>query len=183
MKRTLIILAICLGFGLRAVAQQNPDDAAATKEDIQRYLEVTHSRQMMGQMVEAMMKPMHQMVHEQFEKDKDKLPADFETRMTKMMDDTMRSFPWDDMIQSMIPVYQKHLTKGDVNAMAAFYSTPTGQKLLKEMPQIMAEAMQTMMPMLRRHMEAMQERMQQEIAAMMKETGPASKPATKPTNN
>ena len=100
-----------------------------------------------------------------------------------MIDDSLKSFPWDDILQSMIPVYQKHLTKGDVNAMVAFYSTLTGQKILKEMPQIMGEAMQTMMPMLRTHMEAMQERMQQEIAAMMKETSPASKPAAKPSSN
>ena len=30
------------------------------------------------QMVAAMSKPLHQMVHEQFLKDKDKLPSDFE---------------------------------------------------------------------------------------------------------
>ena len=81
MKRTLIALAICLMCGLGLVARQNPNDAAATKEDIEKYLEVTHSRQMIGQMMDAMLRPMHQMIHEQFQKDKDKLPADFEPRM------------------------------------------------------------------------------------------------------
>jgi hypothetical protein len=183
MKRYLTLFAVCLVLGFATVAQQDPSEAPATKEDIQKYLEVTHSRQMMAQMVDAMLKPMHQMIHEQFEKDKSKLPADFESRMTKMMDDSIKSFPWDEMLDSMIPVYQKHLTRGDVNAMVAFYSTPTGQKLLREMPQIMAEAMQNMMPMMRRQMEAMQQRMQEEVTAMIKDYDSSLKSNQKPSHN
>lgn len=183
MKRYLTVIAICLLFSLAAVAQQNASDAPATKEDIQKYLEVTHARETMGLMVDAMAKPMHQMFHEQFLKDKDKLPPDFEARVTKMMDESLRSFPWNEMLEAMIPVYQKHLTKGDVAAMTAFYSTPTGQKLVKEMPQIVAEAMQSSMPLLQMHMAAMQERMQQEVIAMMKENDKASKSNAKPSNN
>ncbi len=114
MKRFLLTLAICLAFVKAGAAQQSAADAPATKEDVQKYLGVVHSREMMAQMVEAMSKPMHQMVHQQYMKDKDKLPADFEARMNKMMDDTMKAFPWDEMLQSMVPVYQKHFTKGDV---------------------------------------------------------------------
>ena len=183
MKRYFTLFAFCLVFSFATAAQQNPNDVPATKEDIQKYLDVTHSRQMMAQMVDAMLKPMHQMIHDQFEKDKDKLPADFESRMTKMMDDSIKSFPWDEMIDSMIPVYQKHLTRGDVNAMVEFYSTPTGQKLLREMPQIMAEAMQNMMPMMRRQMEAMQQRMQEEVTAMIKDYDSSSKSNQKPNRN
>jgi hypothetical protein len=182
MKRSLIAISICLLFSLASFAQQNASDSPATKEDIEKYLEVTHSREMMGQIVDAMLKPMHQMIHEQFEKDKDKLPADFETRMNKMLDDSMKTFPWNEMLDSMVPVYQKHLTKGDVATMVAFYSTTTGQKLLKEMPQMMAEAMQSWMPMMRRHMEAMRERVQQETAEMLKDSHP-SKADKKPVSN
>jgi len=133
---------------------------------------------MMTQMVDAMVKPMHQVIHGQFMKDKDKLPADFEARMNKMMDDSMKSFPWDEMMQAMVPVYQKHFTKGDIDAIVAFYSAPTGQKMLKEMPAMMSEAMQSMMPIIRKQMDAMTERMQQEVAQML--NGPKAKPAEKP---
>ena len=183
MKRILTLIVLCLLLCLGSAAQQNPGDAPATREDVEKILEVTHSREMMAQTVDAMLKPMHQMIHEQFLKDKNKLPADFETRMNRMMDDFMKTFPWNDMLDSMIPVYQKHLTKADVNTMVAFYSTATGQKLLKEMPQMMAEAMQSWMPMLQKHMEAMQERVQQEIAQMLKDSQPASKADKKPVSN
>jgi hypothetical protein len=103
-------------------------------------------------------------------KDKDKLPADFEVRMNKMMDEMFKSFPWDEMLDAMVPVYQKHFTKGDVDALVAFYSTATGQKLIKEMPAITAEAMQEMMPLMRKSMDQMTRRMQEEIAAMVRES-------------
>jgi hypothetical protein len=177
MKRIFLALIAYLAFAMSGVAQQSSADAPATKEDVQKYLDVMHSREMIAQMMDAMSKPMHQMMHEQYMKDKDKLPADFEARMNKMMDDMMKGFPWDEILQSMVPVYQKHLTKGEIDAIVAFYSAPAGQKLLREMPAMMAEAMQTMMPLLHKHMEAMTERMQVEVAQMLKESG--AKPGEK----
>lgn len=174
MKRILLAAALCLCTAALGSAQQTASDAPASKEDVQKYLEVMHSREMMAQIVDAMSKPMHQMIHEQFLKDKDKLPPDFETRMNKMMNDTLKSFPWDEMLESMVPVYQKHFTKGDLGALTAFYSTPTGQKVLKELPAITAEATQSMMPLLQKHLEAMQERMQQEVAQMIKDSSSAT---------
>jgi len=183
MKRILVAAAVILAMCGYVGAQQNPADAPTTKEEIQKYLLVMHSREMMTKMVDAMSKPMHQMMHEQYLKDKDKLPADFEARMNKMMDDMMKSFPWDEMLDAMVPVYQKHLTKGDVDALVAFYSTPTGQKLIKEMPQIAAEAMQEMMPLMRKSMDRMTQRMQEEIAAMVKDSESRSGKTGAQTNN
>jgi hypothetical protein len=57
----------------------------------------------------------------------------------------------DEIMDAMVPVYQKHLTKGDIDNLVAFYSTPTGAKLLREMPTIMAEAMQDMMPIMTKY--------------------------------
>lgn len=183
-----ILLAAALGFctpllGFAQQTTQTASDAPATKEDIQKYLDVTHSREMMAKMADAMSAPMHKMLHEQYLKGKDKLPPDFEERTAKMMDDWMKSFPWDEMLDSMVPVYQKHFTKGDVNALIAFYSTPTGQKLLRDMPAIMQEAMERMMPLIQKQMDAMNARMQQEVAQMMKDYKPAQKPKSEEIKN
>lgn len=138
-----------------------------------------HLHDMMLQMIDAMAKPMHQMVHDQCVKDKDKLPDDFEAQMNKMMDDMLKDMPWDEMIQAMAPAYQKHMTKGDLDAIVAFYSSPTGQKLLREMPAITAESMQTMMPIMERYMEKVQGRIQDETVAMLKKAEKAPAPSTK----
>ena len=186
MRRILLIALLGLCTPLLGFARQTPQnvsDAPATKEDIQKYLDVMHSREMMGKMVDAMSAPIHKMFHEQFLKDKDKLPPDFEERTTKMFDDSMKSFPWGEILDSMVPVYQKHLTKGDVNALIAFYSSPTGQKLLRDMPAIMQEAMENMMPLMQKHLDAMKERMQQEVAQMMKDYKPGPKPKSEEIKN
>ena len=176
MKRYLSIAVLCICTPLVGFAQPTGSDEPATKEDIRKYLEVMHSREMMANVVDAMTKPMHKMFHDQFLKDKDKLPPDFEERMTRMTDDMLKSFPWDQMLDSMVPVYQKHLTKGDVNALIAFYGSPTGQKILRDMPAIMQEAMESMMPLMQKQMEAMQTRIQQEVAQMLKEYKASPRP-------
>jgi hypothetical protein len=177
MKHFMIVMAACLALASAGAAQQTAADAPATKEDVQKYLEVMHSREMMTKMMEAMSKPIHQMMHEQYLKDKDKLPSDFEERMTKKFDDYMNSLPLEEMLQAMVPAYQKHLTKGDIEGLVAFYSSSTGQKLIKELPAITAEAMQAVMPIVRQKIDAMSQRMQQEVAQIVKDS--KSKPAEK----
>jgi hypothetical protein len=182
MKRFWLTMAACVALGPLGAAQQSAADVPATKEDVQKYLEVMHSREMMTKMMDAMSKPMHQMMHEQYLKDKDKLPADFEERMKKVMDDYMKNLPIEAMLQAMIPAYQKHLTKGDIDGLVAFYSSPTGQKVIQELPAITAEAMQSMMPLMRKQMDVMTERVQEQVAQMKKQSGvkPAAKSQASP---
>jgi uncharacterized protein len=168
-KRLLIVVTLTLAFTAGAFAQL-ADDTPATKEDVQRYFQVMRVHDMMNQMIDAMAKPMHQMVHDMYTKDQDKLPPDFEERMNKMMDGMFRDIPWDQMIDAMVPAYQKHLTKGDLDAVIAFYSTPAGQKLRKEMPAMTAESMQAMMPIMEDYMQKVQGRIQEQATAMLKES-------------
>jgi hypothetical protein len=119
-------------------------------------------------MADAMLQPMHQMIHQQYLKDKDGLPADYEDRETKKVDEMLRQMPWDDMMQAMIPVYQKHFTKKNVNDLIAFYSTPTGQKLLRDMPAIMSESMQSAMPIIQNYVKKVQDEVEQETAQLRK---------------
>jgi hypothetical protein len=119
---------------------------------------------------------MHQMAQEQCAKDKDKLPADCEARMNKFMDDAMKQVPFDEIMQATEPAYQKHFTKGDMDALIAFYSAPVGQKVLQQMPAIMAEAMESMMPIMRRSIDRMTQNVQQQLAQMQKASPKAAEP-------
>jgi hypothetical protein len=141
-----------------------------------------HSHDMMLKMMEAMSKPMHQSTHEQCEKNKDRLPVDCEARINKIFDNMMKEMPFDEMMQAMVPAFQKHFTKGDMDALIAFYSAPTGQKVLKELPAVMAEGMQAMTPIMRKSIDKITDRAQQEIADMMKDAPKKERdvaPATK----
>jgi hypothetical protein len=46
------------------------------------------------------------------------------------------------MLEATIPVYQHHLTKADLQAMVAFYTSPVGQKILHEQPAMVQESME-----------------------------------------
>ena len=169
MNRFLVAAILCAGFSSNGLAQ-TVADAPATKEDVERYFQATHSHDMMLKMMDAMSKSRHELAHEQCAKDKDKLPADCEARMNKFVDDMMKQMPLDEMMQAMVPAYQKHFTKGDMDALVAFYSTPTGQKVLQELPSVMAESMESIMPIMRKSVDEMTQRVQQEVAQMMKDS-------------
>jgi uncharacterized protein len=141
MKRFASTLLVFLLLASVSYAQQSDADAPASKADIEHYLDTMHIRHLMKNMMSSMTVQMHKTVHEELKKQPN-LPPDFVTRMDKMMDDSFKTIPVDEIIDVMIPVYQKHLTKGDVDALVAFYSTPRGQKILNEMPAMMSEAMQ-----------------------------------------
>lgn len=176
MKRSILVFGVFLLFASPNFAQQSAADAPASKEDIQRYLDTMHVRDMMTTVMDSMTKSMHQMVHQMVEKQPN-LPADFELRVTKMTDDMLKDLPIDELLDAMVPVYEKHLTKGDVDALIAFYSGPTGQKILKEMPAMTSEAMQAASGVTQKMMTKMMERVQTEIAQMQKEQeGSSTKP-------
>jgi hypothetical protein len=175
-KRSILVFGVFLLFASPNFAQQSAADAPASKEDIQRYLDTMHVRDMMTTVMDSMTKSMHQMVHQMVEKQPN-LPADFELRVTKMTDDMLKDLPIDELLDAMVPVYEKHLTKGDVDALIAFYSGPTGQKILKEMPAMTSEAMQAASGVTQKMMTKMMERVQTEIAQMQKEQeGSSTKP-------
>jgi uncharacterized protein len=175
MKRCAFAVLVCLLFASTSFAQQSAADAPASKEDIERYLDAMHSRDMMKSMMEVMTKQMHRIVHEEAQKQPN-LPADFEARADKTMDDMLKDLPINELIEAMIPAYQKHMTKGEVDALVAFYSTPDGQKFLKDLPAMTADAMQAATGVMQSMMAKMQERLQSEMAQMQKESDGNSKP-------
>jgi hypothetical protein len=182
-KRLLLAVILCLAFCCGALAQQTDPDAPASAAEIQTFLDTVSSHDMTKQMMQTMSKSIEQMIHQQYLKDQDKLPADYEARELKMIHDMMTGMPMDEMIQAMVPVYQKHFTKRDIDDLIAFYSSPVGQKMLKEMPGIMAEAMQSMMPIMNRYMETMKRRIDEQTADLMKQSEKTSGQASPAPQN
>lgn len=179
MKRPALVLLACLLFAFISFAQQSDAGAPASKADIERYLDTMHARDMTKNMMATMATQTQKMIHDLVAKQAN-LPPDFEARMDKTMNDYWKDLPVDDIIDAMIPVYQKHLTKGDVDVLVAFYSGPTGQKVLKEMPAITSESMQAASGIVQKMVAKAMERVNDDIAQMQKSDN--SKPADKTTD-
>jgi hypothetical protein len=166
MKRYLVVFALCLFLATTCVAQK---DQPATIADIQRYFVAAHIRDMAKKMTVAMAAPMRQMIHNEIQKNPG-LPPDAEERMIKNFETMIQNFPFDDFLSAQAPIYAKHFTKGDVDALVAFYSSPTGQKFVTEMPAITAEAMQAALPIMQKYMTQMQQQVHAQIAQMQKDS-------------
>jgi uncharacterized protein len=73
------------------------------------------------------------------------------------------------MVDAMVPVYQHHLTKSDLESVIAFYRSPAGQKILKEQPAMMAEGMQAGQEIMLKRLPAILDRLNTQIAKLAEE--------------
>src|SRR5579862_1657165 len=174
-----VILLLC---GSAAFAQQPTTptgDAAATKEDIQHLFEVMQIHQQMRQVMDAMMKQQTAMIHETLKKRYPQTSPERIARADQLIAETIKDMPIDAMLDDMIPIYQRHFSKTDIDAMSTFYGSPTGQKMMREMPQLTTEAMQASYARMQKQIDTIQQRAEQIVTEDQQK--PKSPPATPPS--
>ena len=99
-------------------------------------------------------------------------------QINSLMDEVYRNYPLKEVLDAMVPVYQKHLSRGDIANIEAFYQTPTGQKMLNEMPEMSKDAMQAANPIMKKWMTEVMQRIKTRAEAMAQQTSPQHTPAT-----
>ncbi len=96
------------------------------QKDIRKLLKITGSgelgQQVMGQMMTNFKKSMPQVP--------EKFWADF-----------MKEVHTDELVDLIVPVYDRNLTHDDVKELIRFYETPTGKKFVSVLPKITQESM------------------------------------------
>jgi hypothetical protein len=175
MKRLLVAIA-CLACCLPCLAQNA--DEPASKDDIIMYLRTMHSHDLMVRTMEVQSKAMQKLFADQIIREKGTLPADFESRMAKIMDQLVKGMPVDEITDAMIPSYQNHFSKSDIEAMNKFYSSPVGQKVLEQLPAVMQEGLQAAMPIMSKYLSEWQERIKKEFEPSEKGSPSKTTPAT-----
>ena len=166
---TLVLVLACVGW-----AQNAPADAPADKEDVQKLFAALHLSEMMQNVMTASMQQQKQMTHDALKKKMPSMTEEDFKRMDTFMDEFVKSIDLNGMLDDMIPVYQRHLSKQDVTAMLAFYNTPTGQKLLREQPAMMAEGMQAMQPRMQKMMSDLMDKVEQMVSEETKKSSAAA---------
>jgi hypothetical protein len=150
---TLLLLVLLCIPATAQVTVSIANDSAASREDILKLFDVMQVRDQMRQLMRQVTVQMRSMNREQLKKTDPNITAEELAKIDARSEQMIESVPVSDMMDDMIPVYQKHLTKADVDAMIGFYSTPTGQKILHEMPAMAAEGMQALQPRMRKIMD------------------------------
>jgi hypothetical protein len=171
MRRVRLVAVICLANALSMVCQVQPAGSSDVpdKADVMKFLELTHAKAQMVQVLNGMSKQMRLGAEQAL---KEKIPNATPEQIAKVdgfCDEIFKSLPIDEMIDAVVPIYQKHLTKTDLAAITDFYSSPTGQKVLKEMPMIMSEAIQAGGDIGRKAMKEKSDELDQKIAELVKQ--------------
>jgi hypothetical protein len=146
------LLALSLCAGAQTTVSIAPD--AASKEDVKKLFEVMASREQIGQMMQQLFAQMRSLNREEIKKRRPEVTEGELARMDRESEDLIKNFPLDEMLSDMIPVYQRHFTKSEIDALTAFYSSPPGQKFLHEMPAVTAETMRAVYPRIQAEVDA-----------------------------
>jgi hypothetical protein len=158
-----------------AAASVIPSDQQATKEQIEKLFEVMRLKKQMQSMMGMMPQIILQSFQAQMKNINETLPpgkrlmpqdqAALEKVMNKYMQRATEVYPVDEMIADAIPVYQRHISRTDADAVIAFYSSSAGQRILEEQPAIMSEYM----AIVTGHMQDLMKPLADEMKAEMQE--------------
>jgi hypothetical protein len=155
------LLAVCLiAFSIFAGAQTTVSIAPdpASKEDVKKLFDVMASREQMSQMMRKVFAQTQSLNHDEIKKRHPDVTDAELARMDKQSEDLIKNFPLDEMLSDMIPIYQRHFTKTEIDALIAFYSSPAGQKFLHEMPAVSSETIQAVYPRIQVEVDAVLKR-------------------------
>jgi hypothetical protein len=176
MKTRCLLAVLSLSMAITPGLAQS--DSPASREDVVKLFDVMNIRDQMRMVMESVVKQQRIMIREGVRKRSPQIGEEELARMDQLTTDMMKDLPIDGMFDDMIPVYQKHLTHGDVEAMSVFYSSPTGQKLLREMPAMTAESMQAAGPRIQAMMDKVMDRAEKMAREEREKKTEQPKPAT-----
>ena len=167
-----------------------PADQQPTKEQLTKLFELMRIKQQMSSMTKmmpAMMRQQMQAHVKEMQKNHPELAAMTEEQQqasmkveSKFMEKVVDLYTSDEMIADMEGIYQKHLTRSDVDGIIAFYSSPAGQHMVDMAPVIMQEYVPLMMQRTQERIKPLMDEMSKEMEQIAKPAAPSTdKPATK----
>jgi hypothetical protein len=186
MKTLIGSLCILVLLAANCFAQETNSEAPAalaSKEDVVRFMDLLHLRQTMGQLMDGMRQSARVGAEAGFKEEIPDATPEQLGKVDELADAIFAEMPIDEIIQAIIPIYQKHIAESDLKAIVAFYSSPVGQRLLKEQPAMMAEAMQAGQGIMLKKLPALEERLKATISQFANEELAKAANSKKPTAN
>jgi uncharacterized protein len=174
MKRKLILSFALSLLALPALAQQVASDKPATKEEVRKLFEVMQVHQQMRSVLDAVVQQQKIMLHQSLKANNPNINETSIAHYDQMMAEMVKDMPLDGILDDIVPIYQEHFSGTDIAAMSAFYSSPTGQKMLNEMPSLTAESMQASYTRMQKQMDQMMQKLEQIQKEEQQKTKPAA---------
>lgn len=174
LKRLRVAIFFVLIGSIVALGQTNDTSAATpSREDVLKFLDVLRVKPQLTQYFEGVAKQAKLGAEDGFkQKVPDATPQQL-AEVDRFAETLFKGMPVDEMVDAMVPIYQKHLTKEDIDVILAFYASPVGQKLQREQPAMMQEGMQVGGEIGRKRMATMMQQMDEFITKMAQKQTPA----------
>lgn len=166
MKKSVAALFVTIALCFSTLAQAGPPNGssqsqppdtktlppdAASPEQLRKLFDVIGLQKQMQSLMNSLADNMQQMMPSANLSEKQK--ADMAKLQAELFGKIMSPEFVNTYLGMMIPVYQAHFNKSDVDQIIAFYSSPTGQKFVNEQPLIVQEIFPKVMPMMQQHMQ------------------------------
>jgi hypothetical protein len=94
--------------------------------------------------------------------------------------DSTPLFSFDDIAEAIIPVYQKNLSAGDVQAGIDFYSSEPGKRLLEKVSVIIRERKESGGPLVQQKLKAYSEELERKLEAFQSQQSPQAPQSNAP---
>ena len=124
MKKTLLILSLILMTAASSFAQ-----SSTYKATLKEMIQVSGAEASYKGVVSQMMT--------MFKKQKSTVPVAFWDELGI----ELNKIAVEQLVDLVLPIYQKHLTEEDIKGIVAFYKTPVGKKFAEQTPLITQESM------------------------------------------
>lgn len=165
-----------------------PPDQQPTRAQLTKLFELMRIHDQLQSFMRMMPTMMEQQVQAQAQELASKTPgghvltpdeqAAIDKVTKKYMQKALNIYPTEEILDDMTAIYQRHLTRTDVDAFIVFYSSTAGQHLLNEQPAIMKEYMPVAMKRAQDRTKALTEDLTKELQEIINAEQPA-KPAGK----
>lgn len=171
-KLLILVCALLAGAFGQTAASSTP---IPSKEDVLKFMEVLRIRAQLIQYFDGVAKQAKVGAEEGFKRKVPNATPEQLANVDQFAEGLFKNMPVDEMVDAMVPIYQKHLTKEDLDGILAFYASPVGQKLQHEQPAMMQEAMQVGGEIGRRRMGAMLQQMDDFVTKMAQQSQDSQK--------
>ncbi|MES2826772.1 MAG: DUF2059 domain-containing protein [Bacteroidota bacterium] len=125
MKKALLLIVLLAGLSTLTYAQES----TTYRSTLEKMLIASGS--------EGTFKTVSNQMILMFKSTQPQVPESFWIEMETEMNKTT----FKELLDLLVPVYQKHLTEADLKAMTAFYESPVGKKFATTLPVITQESM------------------------------------------
>ncbi len=183
MKRGLAMIVFFFLISVLAYGQSAVDNSApASREQILKMMDAMQSRKTVQVMMNSMQQQIGSMMKEQMEKSTPEASPEMRAEMTAAMQDMFKDMEpiMSDVVEETIPVYQKHLSQQEAEAITAFYLSPEGKSFLNILPVIMNDSMSIAMKTMQTRMEPISEKLTKRMQEITRKY--ASQSQKKPTS-